>query len=337
MNPQKLISAFCLSALLSVPLTAAGVRPHTPKAPAPPSVPAAPKVTMVPPPAPPAPEAPPAPPSPMNATAETAQTPPPPPEPPAPPAPAKPQTPPAPPEAPRPPAPPTTLEYKDNAEVEIFHLTYADPHNVAKVLAIFGYPVDANDGLRVVAARAPRAILDSMRTAIVKLDVPGSAISQLELECCLLGQGGAGVQSSLPEGLSEILDKMTRPGSREKVSFHVLASWTAKCQDGTAFFCETEIPGTTQVSGGYLEISTRNISAEEREGKAYYKLEGLHLRLSPNGKGAALFPAKELKDVGVIQKEGEWCVITTGEYMDSTGKSDMVVLALRTKRVSSQK
>jgi hypothetical protein len=137
------------------------------------------------------------------------------------------QTPPLPETAP--PAPPS--------EKRIFQAKYADVKDLANVLSVFGYHIEANRDLHVLAVSAPHDVMAAIEDAIKRLDVPTAAPKDVDLTVYLVlasqqadGSGGLptelqpvanelkGVLSFKSFKMLETILLRTRPGNRATAS-----------------------------------------------------------------------------------------------------------------------
>jgi hypothetical protein len=113
----------------------------------------------------------------------------------------------------------------------IFQLKYADARDVANVLGVFGYGINANRDLRVVAVSAPAETMAAIEDAVKRLDVPAAAPKDIDLTVYLVvASEQSGASDSLPPELQPVANEMKKIFSYK--GFRLLDSILLRTQPG---------------------------------------------------------------------------------------------------------
>lgn len=128
-----------------------------------------------------------------------------------------------------PPAPPGKPE--PARQQRIFQLKYADAQSVANVLGVFGYGINANRDLHVVAISAPAETMSAVEDAIKRLDIPAAAPKDIDLTVYLVM---ASEQTTTADGLPSELQPVA--GELKKIfaykGFRLLDTILLRTQPG---------------------------------------------------------------------------------------------------------
>jgi len=86
----------------------------------------------------------------------------------------------------------------------IFQLKYADVRDLANVLTVFGYGVQPNRDLHVLAVSAPAEAMAAIEDAVKRLDVPTASPKDIELTVYLVVASEAAGGENLPPDLQPV-------------------------------------------------------------------------------------------------------------------------------------
>jgi len=220
------------------------------------------------------------------------------------------QTPPLPETAP--PAPPT--------EKRIFQARYADARDLANVLGVFGYHIEANRDLHVLAVSAPHDVMAAIEDAIKRLDVPAAAPKDVDLIVYLVlasqqpdGSGG------IPVELQPVANELK--GVLSFKSFRMLDSILLRTQPGNKATTSGVIGGADKT----LYDFTVNPSTVTEDPKGrLIRLDNLALNLHlPGGTGAGIHTE-------ITVREGQKVVVGKSNM----GGTDQALILVVTAKVT---
>src|SRR3984957_3097646 len=107
------------------------------------------------------------------------------------------------------PAPAETAPPASPSEKRIFQVKYADVKDLANVLGVFGYHIEANRDLHVLAVSAPHDVMAAIEDAIKRLDVPAAAPKDVDLIVYLvLASQQADGSGGIPDELQTVDNKL---------------------------------------------------------------------------------------------------------------------------------
>ncbi len=113
----------------------------------------------------------------------------------------------------------------------VFELKYADARHVADVLRVFGYSINADRDMHVIAVTAPADGMTSVEEAIKRLDVPAAAPKDIELIVYLVvASEQASGGGELPAELQPVAGELKKIFSYK--SFRLLDSVLLRTQPG---------------------------------------------------------------------------------------------------------
>src|ERR1700690_4520489 len=78
-------------------------------------------------------------------------------------------------------SPPPAQPPEAPRQQRVFMLKYADARHVADVLRVFGYGIQADRDMHVVAVSAPAEAMSAIDDAVKRLDVPAAAPKDIDL------------------------------------------------------------------------------------------------------------------------------------------------------------
>jgi hypothetical protein len=220
------------------------------------------------------------------------------------------QTPPLPETAP--PAPPT--------EKRIFQARYADARDLANVLGVFGYHIEANRDLHVLAVSAPHDVMAAIEDAIKRLDVPAAAPKDVDLIVYLVlasqqpdGSGG------IPVELQPVANELK--GVLSFKSFRMLDTILLRTQPGNKATASGVIGGSDKT----LYDFTVNPSTVTEDSKGrLIRLDNLALNLHmPGGTGAGIHTE-------ITVREGQKVVVGKSNM----GGADQALILVVTAKVT---
>jgi hypothetical protein len=107
------------------------------------------------------------------------------------------------------PAPAETAPPAPPSEKRIFPVRYADVGALAHVLSVFGYHIEPDRGLHVLAVSAPHDAMTAIEDAVKQLDVPAAAPRDVDLIVYLIlaSQQAAG-PGGIPPDLQPIANEL---------------------------------------------------------------------------------------------------------------------------------
>ena len=220
------------------------------------------------------------------------------------------QTPPLPETAP--PAPPT--------EKRIFQARYADARDLANVLGVFGYHIEANRDLHVLAVSAPHDVMAAIEDAIKRLDVPAAAPKDVDLIVYLVlasqqPDGSGGVPAELQPVANEL------KGVLSFKSFRMLDTILLRTQPGNKATASGVIGGSDKT----LYDFTVNPSTVTEDSKGrLIRLDNLALNLHmPGGTGAGIHTE-------ITVREGQKVVVGKSNM----GGADQALILVVTAKVT---
>ena len=114
---------------------------------------------------------------------------------------------------------------------KVFMLKYADARHVAEVLRVFGYGIQSDRDLKVVAVSAPALAMSAIEDAVKQLDVPAAAPKDIDLAVYMIvasEQPSAG--SNLPAEMDPVAGELKKIFSYK--SFRLLDSIMLRTQPG---------------------------------------------------------------------------------------------------------
>ncbi len=130
----------------------------------------------------------------------------------------------------------------------IFQLKYADARDVANVLGVFGYGINANRDLHVVAVSAPAETMSAVEDAIKRLDVPAAAPKDIELTVYMvMASEQTTTADGLPSELQPVAAELKKIFSYK--GFHLLDTILLRTQ-----------PGNRAEAKGVITLSTHDYS-----------------------------------------------------------------------------
>lgn len=118
-----------------------------------------------------------------------------------------------------------------NYQRRIFQVKYADVRSLRHVLDIFGYGIQADPDLHVLAVSAPPDVITAIEDAIKRLDVPSAAAKDVDITVYLvLASQQAGAGDELPDGLPAVASQLK--GIFAFKSFRMLDTVVLRTQPG---------------------------------------------------------------------------------------------------------
>lgn len=126
----------------------------------------------------------------------------------------------------------------------IFVLKYADARHVADVLRVFGFGIQADRDMHVVAVSAPAGTMTAVEDAIKRLDVPSASPKDIELVVYLIvASEQSSADGNLPSDLQPVADELKKILSYK--SFRLLDSILLRTQ-----------PGNRATAEGVVDVKT---------------------------------------------------------------------------------
>ena len=220
------------------------------------------------------------------------------------------QTPPLPETAP--PAPPT--------EKRIFQARYADARDLANVLGVFGYHIEANRDLHVLAVSAPHDVMAAIEDAIKRLDVPAAAPKDVDLIVYLVlasqqpdGSGG------IPVELQPVANELK--GVLSFKSFRMLDTILLRTQPGNRATARGVIGGSDKT---FYDFTVNPSTVTEDSKGRLIRLDNLALNLHmPGGTGAGIHTE-------ITVREGQKVVVGKSNM----GGADQALILVVTAKVT---
>jgi hypothetical protein len=128
-------------------------------------------------------------------------------------------------------APPPAQAPEPPRQQRVFMLKYADARHVADVLRVFGYGIQADRDMHVVAVSAPAEAMSAIEDAIKRLDVPAAAPKDIDLVVYMIvASDQPSADGSLPSELQPVADEVKKIFAYK--SFRLLDSILLRTQPG---------------------------------------------------------------------------------------------------------
>jgi len=183
--------------------------------------------------------------------------------------------------------PPAETKPRPAVEQRIFQLKYADARDVAAVLGVFGYAINANRDLHVIAVSAPANAMTALEDAIRRLDVPAASPKDIELTVYMVV---ASEQSASGETLPSDLQPVTAEVRKifPYKSFRLLDSILLRTQAGNRAVANGVIRQPNEGKTPYSFTVQPNAVTEDPKGRLI-RLDNLRLNLHvPGGDDAGI-------------------------------------------------
>jgi hypothetical protein len=200
----------------------------------------------------------------------------------------------------------------------VFVLKYADAQHVASVLGVFGYGINADRELHVVAVSAPAETMTAVEDAIKRLDVPTAAPKDVDLTVYLMvaSEETAG-GGSLPSELQPVAGELRKIFSYK--SFRLLDSILLRTQPGVEAIANGVI-ASGELKALYSFIARPSAVTEDPQGRLI-RLDHLHLIVKPSGGGEVGIRTE------ITVREGQRVVV--GKSNMGAGQSLILVLTAK--------
>jgi type II/III secretion system protein len=214
-----------------------------------------------------------------------------------------------------PPAPPPELPHQQR----VFMLKYADARHVADVLRVFGYGIQADRDMHVVAVSAPADAMSAIEDAVKRLDVPAAAPKDIDLVVYMIvasEQPSAG--AALPSELQPVADELKRLFPYK--SFRLLDSILLRTQPGNrASTRGTIAPGGDAKTMSYgFEVQPSTVT-DDPQGRLI-RLDNLNLHVEGGDHSAGI-------QTEITVREGQRVVV--GKSNIGTGGSLILVVTAK--------
>jgi len=181
--------------------------------------------------------------------------------------------------------PPPAQPPKPPDQHRVFMLKYADARHVADVLRVFGYGIQADRDMKVVALSAPAEAMPAIEDAIKRLDVPAAAPKDVDLSVYLVvasEQPSAG--SNLPPELDPVAVELKKIFSYK--SFRLLDSIMLRTQPGNRAFTNGIVDRVASYRNYDFSAQPSTVS-EDAKGRLI-RLDNLGLTLHGSGPDASI-------------------------------------------------
>jgi hypothetical protein len=211
-----------------------------------------------------------------------------------------------------PPAPPT--------EKRIFQARYADVKDLANVLGVFGYHIEANRDLHVLAVSAPHDVMAAIEDAIKRLDVPAAAPKDVDLIVYLVlasqqADGSGGIPAELQPVASEL------KGVLSFKSFRMLDTILLRTQPGNRATARGVIAGPDKT---FYDFTVNPSTVTEDPKGRLIRLDNLTLNLHlPGGLAAGIYTE-------ITVREGQKVVVGKSNM----GGADQALILVITAKVT---
>jgi len=160
----------------------------------------------------------------------------------------------------------------------IFQVKYADVRSLRRVLDVFGYRVDADTDLHVVAVSAPADVMTAIEDAIKRLDVPSAAPHDINLTVyLLLASERPGSDEGLPDGLPAVANQLK--GVFAFKSFRMLDTLLLRTQQGNTATGNGIISSGPDAQKTNYHFSAKPSSVTDDPNGAMIRLDNLSLNL----------------------------------------------------------
>jgi hypothetical protein len=160
----------------------------------------------------------------------------------------------------------------------VFTLKYADARHVADILRVFGYGIQADRDMHVVAVSAPAEAMAAIEDAIKRLDVAAAAPKDIDLVVYMIvASDQPSADGNLPSELQPVADEVKKIFSYK--SFRLLDSILLRTQPGNRATADGVI-GESKTSYRF-EVQPSAVT-EDPQGRLI-RLDNLNLTLRLSG------------------------------------------------------
>lgn len=204
----------------------------------------------------------------------------------------------------------------------VFTLKYADARHVASLLGVFGYSINADRDLHVMAVTAPPEGMAAVEDAIKRLDVPTAAPKDVDLIVYLLlasEQSSAG--DGLPPELQPVGEQLKKIFSFK--GFRLLDSILLRTQPGNRATASGSIAPSNDLRSMKYSFQVQPSAVTEDPGGRLIRLDDLNLgveRGDSNGNIAGI-------RTEITVREGQRVVV--GKSNIGTGGSLILVVTAK--------
>ena len=165
------------------------------------------------------------------------------------------------------------------SEKRIFQAKYADVKDLANVLSVFGYHIEANRELHVLAVSAPHDVMAAIEDAIKRLDVPAAAPKDVDLTVYLvLASQQADGSGGIPAELQPVANELK--GVLSFKSFRMLDTILLRTQPGNRATASGVIAGARpEAPKTQYDFTVRSSTVTEDPKGRLIRLDDLTLNL----------------------------------------------------------
>jgi hypothetical protein len=204
-------------------------------------------------------------------------------------------------------------------EKRIFQARYADVKDLANVLSVFGYHIEANRDLHVLAVAAPHDVMAAIEDAIKRLDVPAAAPKDVDLIVYLVlasqqSDGSGGIPAELQPVANEL------KGVLSFKSFRMLDSILLRTQPGNRATASGIIGGADKT---LYDFSVNPSTVTEDPKGRLIRLDNLTLNLHLPSGGAGIHTE-------ITVREGQKVVVGKSNM----GGTDQALILVVTAKVT---
>ena len=222
------------------------------------------------------------------------------------------------------PPPPQTAPAAGPNEKRIFQAKYADVRDLANVLNVFGYHMEANRDLHVLAVSAPHDVMAAIEDAIHRLDVPAAAPKDVDLIVYLvLASQQADGSGGIPTELQPVANELK--GVLSFKSFRMLDTILLRTQPGNKATASGVIAGArADTPKTQYDFTVRPSTVTEDPKGRLIRLDSLTLNLHlPGGLAAGIYTE-------ITVREGQKVVVGKSNM----GGADQALILVITAKVT---
>jgi hypothetical protein len=214
-----------------------------------------------------------------------------------------------------PPLPPPAMPHQQR----VFMLKYADARHVADVLRVFGYGIQADRDMHVVAVSAPAGAMSAIEDAVKQLDLPTAAPKDIDLVVYMIAASEqSSADGSLPPELQPVADEVKKIFSYK--SFRLLDSILLRTQPGNRASADGVIqPGVESKTSYSFQVLPSTVT-EDPQGRLI-RLDDLSLILHLPGERQAAIRTE------INVREGQRAVV--GKSNMGLGQSLILVVTAK--------